>query len=53
MEGEERYRMGVCNKYRCYIKIVELPNSAEEPNLDVEDITTLHLNMIAFDEVYN
>ncbi|HUN55754.1 MAG TPA: formate dehydrogenase accessory protein FdhE [Smithella sp.] len=53
VEGEERYRVDVCNKCRRYIKTVELPKSGEEPNLDVEDIATLHLDMIAYDEGYN
>ncbi len=53
VEGEERYRVDVCNKCRRYIKTVELPKSSEEPNLDVEDIATLHLDMIAYDEGYN
>lgn len=53
VEGEERYRVDVCNKCRRYIKTVELPPSSEEPNMDVEDIATLHLDMIAFDEGYN
>jgi FdhE protein len=53
VEGEERYRVDVCNKCRRYIKTVELPKSSEEPNLDVEDIATLHLDVIAYDEGYN
>lgn len=53
VEGEERYHVDVCNKCRRYIKTVEFPKSGEEPNLDVEDIATLHLDMIAFDEGYN
>lgn len=53
VEGEERYRVDVCNKCRRYIKTVELLKSSEEPNLDVEDIATLHLDMIAYDEGYN
>ena len=53
VEGEERYRVDVCNKCRRYIKTVELPKSSEEPNLDVEDIATLHRDMIAYDEGYN
>ena len=53
VEGEERYRVDVCTKCRRYIKTVELPKSSEEPNLDVEDIATLHLDMIAYDEGYN
>jgi FdhE protein len=53
VEGEERHRVDVCNKCRRYIKIVELSKSSEELNLDVEDIATLHLDMIAYDEGYN
>jgi len=53
VEGDERYRVDVCNKCRRYIKTVELPQSGEEPNMDVEDIATLHLDMIASDEGYN
>ena len=53
VEGEERYRVDVCNKCRRYIKMVDLPNANEEVDLDVEDIATLHLDMIAFDEGYN
>ncbi|MGB5219315.1 MAG: formate dehydrogenase accessory protein FdhE [Smithella sp.] len=53
VEGEERYRVDVCNKCRRYVKTVELFKSSEEPNMDVEDIATLHLDMIAYDEGYN
>jgi FdhE protein len=53
VEGEERYRVDVCNKCRRYIKMVDLPNTSEEVDLDVEDIATLHLDMIAYDEGYN
>ncbi|HQN70276.1 MAG TPA: formate dehydrogenase accessory protein FdhE [Smithella sp.] len=53
VEGEERYRVDVCNKCWRYIKTVELPKFSDEPNMDVEDIATLHLDMIAYDEGYN
>ena len=53
VEGEERYRVDVCNKCRRYIKIVDVPKSGEEANLDVEDIATLHLDMLAYEEGYN
>lgn len=52
VEGEERYRVDVCNKCRRYIKIVDVPKSGEA-NLDVEDIATLHLDMLAYEEGYN
>lgn len=53
VEGEERYRVDVCNKCRRYIKIVELSKSTEDVNMDVEDIATLHLDMLAYEEGYN
>lgn len=53
VEGEERYHVDVCNKCRRYIKTVELSKSADEINLDVEDIATLHLDMLAYEEGYN
>jgi FdhE protein len=53
VEGEESHRVDVCNKCRRYIKIVELSKSSEEINLDVEDIATLHLDMLAYEEGYN
>jgi FdhE protein len=53
VEGEENYRVDVCNKCRRYIKIVELPKTAEEADLDVEDIATLHLDMLAYEEGYS
>ena len=53
VEGEERHRVDVCNKCRRYIKIIELSKSSEDVNLDVEDITTLHLDMLAYEEGYN
>jgi FdhE protein len=53
VEGEEHYRVDVCNKCRRYIKIVDLPKTDEEANLDVEDIATLHLDMLACEEGYN
>jgi len=53
VEGEDRHRVEVCKKCRRYIKMVDLPKSGEEINLDVEDIATLHLDMLAYDEGYN
>jgi FdhE protein len=53
VEGEERYHVDVCNKCRRYIKTIELSQAAGEINLDVEDIATLHLDMLAYEEGYN
>jgi len=53
VEGEESHRVDVCNKCRRYIKIIELPATAGEINMDVEDIATLHLDVLAYEEGYN
>jgi FdhE protein len=52
IEGEEKYRVDVCNECKRYIKIVDFRESKEEANLDVEDIATLHLDMLANEEGY-
>jgi FdhE protein len=53
VEGEEQHRVDVCNKCRRYIKMVDVPKSGDDINLDVEDIATLHLDMLAYEEGYN
>ncbi|MBN1662751.1 MAG: formate dehydrogenase accessory protein FdhE [Deltaproteobacteria bacterium] len=53
VEDDERYRVDVCNECKRYIKIVDFRESKEEPNLDVEDIATLHLDMLANEEGYD
>lgn len=52
VEGDEQYRVDVCNECKRYIKIVDFRESKREPNLDVEDIATLHLDILANDEGY-
>jgi FdhE protein len=52
VEDDERYRVDVCNACKRYIKMVDFRESKEIPNLDVEDIATLHLDMLANDEGY-
>ena len=53
IEGEEKYRVDVCNECKRYIKIVDFRETKEEANLDVEDIATLHLDMLANEEGYD
>jgi FdhE protein len=53
VEGEESHRVDVCNKCRRYIKMVDQLKTADELNLDIEDIATLHLDMLAYEEGYN
>lgn len=53
VEGEERYRVDVCNVCKRYVKMVDSTASTEAANLDVEDIATLHLDMLAAEEGYD
>jgi len=53
IEGDEKYRVDVCHECKRYIKIVDFRESKEEANLDVEDIATLHLDMLANEEGYD
>ncbi|MDO8785205.1 MAG: formate dehydrogenase accessory protein FdhE, partial [Syntrophales bacterium] len=53
VDGEERYRLDVCNMCKRYIKMVDFRDSSSQVNLDVEDIATLHLDIIAYEEGYN
>jgi len=52
IEGEEKYRVDVCNECNRYVKIVDVRKFPEEPSLDVEDIATLHLDILAAEEGY-
>lgn len=54
VEDEEKYRVDVCNECNRYIKTIDFRNTKEEdPNLDIEDIATLHLDILANDEGYD
>jgi FdhE protein len=46
-EGKEIYRVDVCDKCRQYIKTVDSRKLNFEPDMDLEDIITLHLDMLA------
>ncbi|PIP06644.1 MAG: formate dehydrogenase accessory protein FdhE [Syntrophobacteraceae bacterium CG23_combo_of_CG06-09_8_20_14_all_50_8] len=52
VEEEERYRVDVCNVCKRYVKMVDFRDSGGKANLDVEDIATLHLDMLAAEEGY-
>lgn len=52
IEEEEKYRVDVCNVCNKYIKAVDFRKADKEPNLDVEDIATLHLDILADEEGY-
>ncbi len=53
VEGDERYRVDVCDVCKRYIKTVDFRSAGEEAILDVEDVATLHLDMLAHEEGYN
>ena len=53
VEGDERYRVDVCDVCKHYIKTLDFRNAGEEAILDVEDVATLHLDMLAHEEGYN
>jgi FdhE protein len=53
VEDDEHYRVDVCNECKRYIKIVDFREMKEEANLDVEDIATLHLDILANEEGYD
>jgi FdhE protein len=46
-EGQEVHRVDICDKCRQYIKTVDSRKLNYEPNLDLEDIVTIHLDILA------
>jgi FdhE protein len=53
VEEDERYRVDVCNECKRYIKIIDFREERQKANMDVEDIATLHLDLLASEEGYN
>jgi FdhE protein len=53
IEEDDRYRVDVCNQCKRYIKIVDFRDMKQRVDMDVEDIATLHLDMLANDEGYD
>ena len=53
VEEDERYRVDVCNECRRYIKIIDFREESQKANMDVEDIATLHLDILASEEGYD
>ena len=50
-EGEETYRIDLCDKCHQYIKTIDL-RKIEEPDLVLEDLATLHLDILASQKGY-
>jgi len=51
-EGDEAHRMDVCDNCKSYIKTVDSRKLNYEPDLQAEDIVTIHLDIIASEKGY-
>jgi len=52
IENDDKYRIEVCDVCRQYLKTVDLRNMRRPVDVDVENIVTLHLDMIAMENGY-
>lgn len=46
-EGEAGYRVDVCRKCSCYLKVVDSRELGEGLPMDVEDLNSMHLDLLA------
>lgn len=46
-EGQEVYRVDLCDKCNQYIKTIDSRKLDYEPDLNLEDVTTIHLDILA------
>jgi FdhE protein len=46
-EGQEQYRADLCDRCKQYIKTVVTRKTASDPDLDIEDIATMYLDILA------
>lgn len=46
-EGEQAHRVNLCRKCSCYLKVVDNRQAGENLPMDVEDLCTLHLDLLA------
>ena len=51
-EEEEAYRVDLCDQCRGYIKTVDSRKLEYEPDLDLEDVVTIHLDILAVERGY-
>jgi FdhE protein len=51
-EEEEAYRVDLCDQCKGYIKTVDARKLDYEPYLDLEDIVTIHLDILAMEKGY-
>ncbi|OGW39154.1 MAG: hypothetical protein A2Y97_13050 [Nitrospirae bacterium RBG_13_39_12] len=46
-DGQEAYRVDLCEQCKKYIKTIDVRKLTYKPDLNLEDITSLHLDMLA------
>ena len=51
-EDEEAYRVDLCDACKGYLKTVDARKLDYEPSLDLEDIVTIHLGILALEKGY-
>ena len=51
-EEEEAYRVDLCDQCKGYIKTVDARKLDYDPDIDLEDIVTIHLDILAMDKGY-
>ena len=51
-EGESGYRVDICRKCSCYLKVVDSRELGEGLPMDVEDLNTIHLDLLAQKECF-
>ena len=51
-EEEEAYRVDLCDHCKGYIKTVDSRKLDYEPDLDLEDVITIHLDLLAIEKGY-
>ena len=49
-EGETGYRVDICRKCSCYLKVVDSRELGEGLPMDIEDLNTMHLDLLAQQE---
>jgi FdhE protein len=49
-EEEEAYRVDLCDQCKGYIKTVDARKLDYEPSLDLEDVVTIHLDILAMEK---
>ncbi len=46
-EGDDNHRVDVCRKCSCYLKVIDNRTVVADLPMDIEDVSTLHLDLLA------